>query len=34
MLAGKTVLLPVNATTGLPGRAVAQLPGDPVAIGL
>ncbi len=31
---GKTALLPVNATTGLPGRALAYLPGDPVAIGL
>jgi DNA-binding beta-propeller fold protein YncE len=31
---GKTALLPVNATTGLPGPAVAYLPGTPAAIGL
>jgi hypothetical protein len=31
---GQTVVLPVNATTGVPGRAVAYLPGPPVAIGL
>jgi DNA-binding beta-propeller fold protein YncE len=31
---GQTALLPVNATTGLPGRAVAYLPGAPVAVGL
>jgi len=31
---GKTALLPVNATTGVPGRAIAYLPGTPVAIGL
>ena len=31
---GMTALLPVNATTGLPGRAVAHLPGTPVAISL
>ena len=31
---GETALLPVNATTGVPGRAVVYLPGGPVAIGL
>jgi len=31
---GQTAVLPVNATTGQPGRAVAYLPGPPVAIGL
>jgi hypothetical protein len=31
---GQTAVLPVNATTGRPGRAVAYLPGPPVAIGL
>jgi DNA-binding beta-propeller fold protein YncE len=31
---GNTALLPVNATTGVPGRAVAYLPGEPVAVGL
>ncbi|MGH3220447.1 MAG: YncE family protein, partial [Streptosporangiaceae bacterium] len=30
----ETALLPVSATTGVPGRAVAYLPGTPVAIGL
>lgn len=30
----ETALLPVNAATGVPGRAVVHLPGDPVAIGL
>ena len=31
---GETALLPVNAATGVPGRAVVHLPGGPVAIGL
>jgi DNA-binding beta-propeller fold protein YncE len=31
---GRTAVLPVNAATGRPGRAVAYLPGTPVAIGL
>lgn len=29
-----TALIPVNATTGVPGPAVAYLPGEPAAIGL
>jgi DNA-binding beta-propeller fold protein YncE len=31
---GETALLPVNAATGVPGPAVVDLPGGPVAIGL
>ena len=30
----RTALLPVNATTGVPGRAVAYLPGTPLSMGL
>ena len=30
----ETALLPVNAATGVPGRAVVHLPGGPVAVGL
>jgi hypothetical protein len=30
----ETAVLPVNATTGVPGKAVAYLPGGPVAIEL
>jgi hypothetical protein len=30
----KTALVPVDAATGVPGRAVAYLPGGPVAVGL
>jgi DNA-binding beta-propeller fold protein YncE len=31
---GETAVLPVSATTGVPGRALAHLPGTPMAIGL
>jgi hypothetical protein len=30
----KTALLPVNPTTGAPGRTVAYLPGTPLSMGL
>ena len=34
LASGRTALLPVSTSTGRPGRAVAYLPGSPVAIGL